>query len=403
MEFRPIFLSLRHYKAFSLMIAVQVALTFTAVTNSSLGTYSLLREWNLPSGLAQQNQIWVWPQLYDLTIDVEPVVEEDLHKIRNLPGVRAVTTTNAFPFANENVSDIYRESGEEAQSYATNIFEMDHTALEVLGIELLAGRTFTPNEVIRGERDNLSTYPAVALISQQQAEAMFDRENAVGRTIWLGPNSRPVEVIGVYSNFMNGEVLNGRGMSYRTVIVPLVAWTKRSNPQYFIRTDEGMAEGLLEPIRTALYQTPGRYLSRVEVLTVAKKRMYDGRGSQAMIMMVVSGVLVVITGLGMAGLVSFLVTQRIKQIGVRRALGAKKIDVMRYFLLENSIVTWAGLLAGMAIIIAITYQQLAESGENFLRLHYMFAIAAFLWAVNLTAVYIPARRATKIEPAIVTR
>ena len=403
MEFRPIFLSLKHYKVFSLMIIVQVALTFTAVTYSSLGTYSLVREWNVPSGLRQENQIWAWPQFYDLNVNIEPVVEDDLQKLRALPGVRAVTTTNAFPFANEQVSNIYRDSGENAQTFATNIFEMDQTAIDALGVELLEGRTFSANEVVRGERSSLTSYPSVALISQQQATAMFEGQSAVGQTIWLGQNSRPVQVIGVYSNFMNGESLNAQGMSYHTVVIPLVAWTQRANSQYLIRTEPGAAEGLLESIRSVLYKTPGRYLYRVEVLTLAKKRMYDGRGSQALIMMLVSGVLIIITGLGMAGLVSFLVTQRVKQIGVRRALGAKKIDIQRYFLLENSIVTWIGLAVGMVFILIMTYQQLAESGENFLRIHYMVIIALFLWAVNLVAIYIPAHRATRIEPAIVTR
>jgi putative ABC transport system permease protein len=164
-----------------------------------------------------------------------------------------------------------------------------------------------------------------------------------------------------------------------------------------------MATGLFDDFTNVIYNTKGRYLYSVERLTRTQKRMYDGRGSNAATMMAVSLVLVLITGLGMAGLVSFLVNQRQKQIGIRRAMGATRFDVIRYFLLENSILTWTGLILGAALTLVITYVLTENAGQNVLQIKYLVIVALALWLVNLASVYVPARRAARIDPAIVTR
>ena len=210
-------------------------------------------------------------------------------------------------------------------------------------------------------------------------------------------------MIGIYSDFMNGESLNFEGMSFHTIIRPVVSWQRGEDPNYLIRVEAGLAEGLFDDISNIIYGTQGRYLYVLERLTRTQKRMYDGRGSNAATFLVVSLVLVLITGLGTAGLVSFLVNQRKQQIGVRRALGAKRRDITRYFLVENSILTWTGLILGGVLTLVITYVLTDSAGQNMLQMKYLFIVAFGLWLVNLTSVYFPARRAARIEPAIVTR
>jgi putative ABC transport system permease protein len=164
-----------------------------------------------------------------------------------------------------------------------------------------------------------------------------------------------------------------------------------------------MAISLFDEISDIIYATEGRYLYVLERLSRTQKRMYDGRGSNAATFLVVSLILVLITGLGTAGLVSFLVNQRQKQIGIRRALGATRLDITKYFLLENSILTWTGLILGGVLTLVITYVLTDNAGENILQMKYLFIVAFGLWMVNLVSVYFPARRAAKIDPAIVTR
>jgi putative ABC transport system permease protein len=105
----------------------------------------------------------------------------------------------------------------------------------------------------------------------------------------------------------------------------------------------------------------------------------------------------------MAGLVSFLVTQRQKQIGTRRALGATKWDIVRYFMLENGILTSIGIALGLVLSIVFIFVLTEESGINILDLSYIFLTAFFILLINLLAVYFPSKRAANVEPAIVTR
>ena len=164
-----------------------------------------------------------------------------------------------------------------------------------------------------------------------------------------------------------------------------------------------MAQGLLETIRNELYKIDGRYVNRVEVLTRIQKRMYDGRGSQSIMLLVISCLLLLITAFGMAGLVSFLVTQRQKQIGTRRAIGATKWDVIRYFMLENGILSGIGIVIGLMLSLVFTFMLTENSGVNILDMSYIFATAFFILFINQLAVYFPAQIAADVEPAIVTR
>jgi len=403
MEFGPILKSLRYRKAFTMLIVLQIAITLTAMTISVIVTSETLKEWNLPSGLDQENIVAVYPQIFDEDLNLEQVVNKDLELMKSIPGVSSVTPAINIPFSARNVQEIYTETGEKAQSYQTNIFDFDQNGADLLGVKLLAGRKFKSNEVIRQNPSESQQKPAVVMISETMAKALFKQENAVGQTIYLEKDNYPVEVVGVYSGFMNGERLNWQGMSYRSVMRPLVEYRNGMDPNYLLRVEPGKDEAFLETIRAKLYQTQGRFIQGVEFLTRTQKRMYDGRGSRQFLQLGISFILLIITGLGISGLISFLVAQQKKQIGTRRALGAKKWQIMRYYLLENSIVTWMGILLGFILSLTLLTLLAEESGIELVSLGWMFAIALFIWGVSLISAIRPSNRAAQVAPAIVTR
>jgi putative ABC transport system permease protein len=403
MEFRPIFLSIKHNKAIALLVIIQVAITLTVLSGSLLMTTATLKEWNLPSGIPHDNIISAVPQFYDLDVDVRQSVVDDLARIKALPEVINASPITQRPFDARGRQKVYLEATEEAQEYDTNIFTGDANLPEVLQLSLIEGRFFREDEVVTGSDQERSSSPPIVMISEDMAKVLFPNNDALGKTIWLEKGGSPAQIIGVYSNFMNGEELNYYGQSYRTIIQPLVTWQNRQDPNYLIRVKQGTALGLLESIRNQLYKTDGRYVNQVEVLTRTQKRMYDGRGSHAIMMLVISFILLLITAFGMAGLVSFLVTQRQKQIGTRRALGATKWDVVRYFMLENGILTTIGIVIGLVLSILFTFVLTEDSGINILDMSYIFGTAFFIILINQLAVYLPAKKAANVAPAIVTR
>ena len=113
--------------------------------------------------------------------------------------------------------------------------------------------------------------------------------------------------------------------------------------------------------------------------------------------------LLIITALGIVGLASFWVQQRTRQIGIRRALGATRGDIVRYFQLENLILTTAGIAAGMGLAYAINLWLMDAYQVARLPAGALPAGAALLWLLGQLAVLGPARRAAAIPPAIATR
>lgn len=402
MEFRPILLSLKQNKFLSLLISVQVMLTVTVLSTATSITTETLKAWNMPSGLDHENIVSVRTQFFDPEVNLANAIVNDINKIKQVPGVIEVTPNREIPFDAGRPSKVYLSPEQDAEGFDTNFFDMNVDGHKVLDLTLIAGRFFDQTEVIQNRAEQAAPV-SVVMISQDMAKELFNEQSPLGKTLYLAKESQPAQIIGVYSNFMNGERLNGRGKSYHTVMRPRVTWQHGDNPNYLIKVEKGTAASLFEPITQALYQTPGRYIYGIEKLTRTQKRMYDGRGSQGAILLVVSLVLVLIAGFGVAGLVSFLITQRQKQIGIRRALGATKWSVIRYFIVENSMLTAFGLLMGTILTMLFSYLMTQNSGQSFLSFSQVVYCSVFIWLINMAAVWLPARRAAKVSPAIVTR
>lgn len=403
MEIRPILLSMKQNKFLSMVISLQVMMTLTVLSLAVSITAETLSQWNMPSGLDHGNIVSARSQFFDPTVSLDNAIIDDINRIKNIPGVINVTPNKEIPFAAGSPSRVYLDANKEAGGYQTNFFDMDTNGPKVLGLTLVAGRFYRANEVLRGHNDNLSSSVSVVMISEDMAKELFGEKSPLGQTLYLTQSSNPAQIIGVYSNFMNGERLNGRGKSYHSVIRPQVTWSSGDNPNYLISVETGAGPRLFDSIQAALYQTPGRYIYGVELLTRTQKRMYDGRGSRGAILLVVSLVLVLIAGFGIAGLISFLITQRRKQIGIRRALGGTKWSVVRYFIIENSLLTLFGLLGGIILTTIFSLVMAQDSGQSFLDFSLVLYCSLFIWAINTLAVWLPARRAAKVSPAIVTR
>ena len=113
--------------------------------------------------------------------------------------------------------------------------------------------------------------------------------------------------------------------------------------------------------------------------------------------------LLLVTALGIIGLASFWVQQRTKQIGVRRALGATRGQILRYFQTENFLLASIGIALGMLLAFAINQLLMGKYEMARLPLYYLPAGAVLLWALGQLAVYAPARRAASVPPAVATR
>ena len=146
-----------------------------------------------------------------------------------------------------------------------------------------------------------------------------------------------------------------------------------------------------------------RIIRDVTTMEKARELAYLDDTALIRILGFIVGMLTIITGLGIVGLASFNVSRRTRQIGIRRALGATKAAIVRYFMIENTIISAIGLTVGAALAIGLNIAMVQAFSIQPLAWYVIPAGMLTLWLVGQAAVAGPARRASNITPAIATR
>jgi putative ABC transport system permease protein len=175
---------------------------------------------------------------------------------------------------------------------------------------------------------------------------------------------------------------------------------------YLLRTDPARRDEVLKAAVAVLEKnSPNRIILEENTKSMEDLRAQYYRQDRAMVWMLVAVIiaLLVVTALGIVGLASFWVQQRTKQIGVRRALGATRGQILRYFQTENFLLATIGIVLGMLLAYAINQLLMGKYELPRLPLYYLPVGAALLWMLGQIAVYGPARKAASVPPAVATR
>jgi putative ABC transport system permease protein len=173
---------------------------------------------------------------------------------------------------------------------------------------------------------------------------------------------------------------------------------------YTLRAEPGQRDRAMKDAEEAIRKLHnGQVVVRSTTQAEERDKRYRADNALCWMLITVSVLLMVVTASGIVGMASLWVTQRRKQIGVRRALGARKIDILRYFVTENLMITTTGIVGGL--LGALALNQLLVSKLELARLpaEYMVVGALASWALGIAAVYGPAWRAASISPALATR
>jgi putative ABC transport system permease protein len=150
-------------------------------------------------------------------------------------------------------------------------------------------------------------------------------------------------------------------------------------------------------------RNPDRVVKGVHPLLKYKKWAYLDERITVIFLVTTTTLLLAIAALGIFGLATFNVSTRTRQIGIRRALGARKRDVIQYFMVENGLVTSAGILTGCALALTVGYELSLHYQLPRLNLYYLVGGIVVLWAIGQLAAWQPARRAAQVPPSVATR
>ena len=404
MNIGPIWRAMLRNKAGFVLIALQIAVTLTIMVNAIGIIHERSIKAGRESGLDEANTFALASVLFS---DYEreqraALIEEDLDLLRNTPGVVNAIASNSFPLRQGGWSmGLALEPGNQTpESVGSAIYFVDEHGIETFDLALIDGENFTPDQVTWNNPED-NTWPAYGIITQKLGEDLFpDAAGAyVGQTLYVNDND-PVKVIGVVDKLQ--APWPNWGDVERSMLVP----QQRSSEfvRYIIRTEPGMRGQLMAEIEAALAASnKDRIIRDVVTMDEVRELAYVGDTAMIKILGFVVLLLTIITSLGIVGLASFNVSRRTRQIGIRRALGATKPAIVRYFLIENTIVSAIGLAIGGALAIGLNMAMVEAFALEPLAWYVIPAGMLALWAVGQLAVAGPARRASNLTPAIATR
>jgi putative ABC transport system permease protein len=241
--------------------------------------------------------------------------------------------------------------------------------------------------------------PQVIIITDLLARQLFGEESAIGQTAVVA--DLPKTVVGVIKLFGGRNPLMGNPQ-YQ-MLSPGYFTSGQQQSAYMIRVEPGLADRLMPELEQKLLDiNGGRDIKAVRLLT---ETLSDATGMYSyggLVLLIISGLLVLTTALGIYGLASFSVTKRIKQIGTRRALGATRLAIVRYFLVENLITTGTGIAIGIVLALALNYV-MSQLGLG--RVDFLVASLGIIFVVIVgqISVLLPALAAARISPAEATR
>ncbi len=408
MHIKPILVALRRHKAGTVLIALQIALTLAIVCNALFIIHQRLSNMSNDSGVDEADVFVIKNQwaVDRPTAQIDAQVRADLSALRQLPGVQAASPASGYPLQGGGWDNFVTMTPEQIEPTTDSaVYTGDEHLLDALGLRLIAGRNFRSDEVVvMGTQEAL--IPPVAIVSKALADRLFPDGSALGKSFYA-MGATPSTIIGIVDPLhRQGTDQWNQPYAGQSLIWPLRADDARGI-FYIVRAKPGQLAAAMREAPKALYaQSRMRIIDPKDGIrdyAEIRHRVYDSDRGMAILMGIISVVLLAITAAGIVGLTSFWVGQRRKQIGVRRALGATRGDILGYFLTENLLIGLGGVLAGVVLAFGINLWMVSQFETARLSLAYVGSGVVLLLLLGQGAVLAPAVRASHVSPVEATR
>lgn len=405
LQIKPVLTALKRHKGGTILIVLQIALTLAIVCNAAFIIEQRITRMSRPTGMTENNLLTI--QNHWVGVDatsIPSLTKEDLLALRQLPGVEDATRTDTFPLFEDGwVEGIRLDPNMKPRiSLASEYFVDDHT-LTTMGAQLVAGRNFRADEIQNVDPAAARSLPEV-IITEALANKLNAGGSALGKSIYVGNSSpSPSTVIGIIKQLQAPFPT----VNFVDCAVLLPAVFTSSDGTYLIRSKPGQLAAVTENAPAALIK-----LNRMRVFPpdhgirtfdVVRAQAYESDRGMAIVLGAICIMLLVITGAGIVGLTSFWVGQRRKQIGVRRALGATRGDILVYFLTENFLISLGGLLIGTVLAVSLSEWLVLRFEMQRLSTPYLLLSAVVLLLLGQAATLTPALKASRVQPVEATR
>lgn len=408
MQIRPILSTLRRHKLTAVLLTLQVAFTCAIVCNVAFMVAKRVQRISVPTGIAENELSAIRSRGIEKGENMLARQTADLATLRAIPGVRsAVAVSYSLPLNQSEDSNGICPS-KQALDRAIQLNSIDGSGcvqpasydgtlglIATLGLHLVAGRDFQPDEYVDKGK------PAVAIITRALAQKMYPGRPALGQNMYDGDHF--IRVVGIVDALLR-PILRKPGVDGDSMI-----WPQRpdgSSVTYVLRSAPQDRQRVLKAAKAALLRlSPNRIIDPRQMQTYTQiRRAYFQRDTTMIGLLITSALgLLFVTALGIAGLASFWVQQRTRSIGIRRAIGATRRDILRYFQAENFLIVAAGVVLGALLAIGLNLLLMTHYEVARLPLWYLPVGALVLWVLGQLSVLSPALRAASVPPVVATR
>ena len=401
LDIRPTLSALLRNRTGAVLVATQVAIALAVLVNAAYIIVQRIEKIHRPTGIDEQNILVIESAGFTGRFDQTAAAREDLAYLRGVSGVLAATASNSIPLSDGGNNDSLVTSPDAPRQGYINDMEIDEQGLEALGVKLVAGRNFRREEIQPPlTKGDLSSFVPQIIVSRALGEHLFPQQNPLGKQVWSSFR-HAATIIGVVDpllgNFPNSDHPDWVFFLPRMPDEFIVC-------RYLVRVRPGERDTVARVVEAHLASSnPDRVINFVRPLTYFKDLSYLADSSMEMYLLTVTAIVIAVTSLGVFALATFNVSTRTKQIGTRRALGARRRDIIDYFLVENALITGAGILMGCLLALAAGYWLSLHYALPRLNLYYLVGGVLALWGIGQLAAWQPAARAAAVPPSVATR
>jgi putative ABC transport system permease protein len=401
MEVRPILSTLRRHRTAAALMVLEIAVTCAILCNAIFLIVDRIDRVTVPSGIAEHELVQIRLSNIASRDDQKARLAGDLGLLRRIAGVKSVALVSQVPFSNRSRAGGVNLSPDQPKATLNAaLWDIDEHFFETTGVRLVAGRAFAPEEY----RDYDEVFGTgampqvpVVIVTRRTADKVFPGQDPLGKTIYIW--TTPSRIIGVVDELARPNNIVRQPYS---VLMPT---RQNTGAGYFLlRTDAAQRDAVrIAGVNALMSADRDRVVVKQELLDDVRKDYFRQDAAMAWLLAAICLALLVVTALGIVGLASFWVQQRMPTIGIRRALGATQMQILRYFQTENFLLTSAGIVIGMIGAYAINRLLMAHYELPALPLAYLPVGALVLWGLGQLAVLGPALRAAALPPVAVMR
>ncbi len=397
----------------NVFVVIQMALALVLLIGAGLMVRTLVYLWNVDPGFNPRNIVTFGLSFPAALNTAQPeVIREQFRQLEDkltaVPGIKDISFLwGALPLAGDDENYFWiegRPKPRQSEMPMAIDYIVSPSYLRAMSIPLQRGRFFT--------RDDNEHAPLVVVIDTAFARQYFPGQDPIGQRINFPNENRQFEIIGVVGHVKQWSLDADSRVSpiAAQYYVPWSQMTDEYTTSYgsgsftMVRT-EGRDPQILDTLRTAIRQISSEFvIANPESMVDIVADSIAARRFTMVLLTIFAALALLLACIGIYGVISYTVGERTQEIGVRMALGAERLDILRLVLSNGGRLLLIGIGAGLAAALALTrYMTSQIAGVRATDPLTFVAVPLFLSAVALLACYVPARRAAKLDPVVALR